>query len=564
MQPTPSLKEPRIPCRSQSISPRTPLLPLEILVEIFLLSQPPIHRSQAPHKTALALVCRFWNNVIESTPVLWSKISIADQLTYVRKSLIKSGNFAIDVYGANPDPIHSLSPDHWFNFLREVRSHAERWRHVVLRVVGEEEHDPSVTALPFLESLELRSNHYPSVRNQYPAWLNSAHRPRLRALLLHSLKISRWEEVSFSLGLSKLDIQNFNQSGPSASELLTILTTCPNLAILRLHYVDPRPEDDEVNDHINTTPIVELASLQRLTLEEVSGQLARDLLAGLRVPEDCFILVRCTIPNSDPATSFLNPALSRYREAFQGPGEASRITILVVRAGFRLIVTGGRWYINLNLGRTLAIREAIEWFGAVTGSNAGSHLDVLPTDFAAFSDIPVTLKIASSTRTTIEFDYLDPVIDLRCIRKIEMTRLWPRTQTRLLSYLSSSILQITPPADSELWGVDGAQTRMVHIRPFPGLRGLVLKGLDDDALKGAIEFIKSRAPGGRAPLEQIEFVGRYDETIRQGAHPLAVDPKEARWNLYLELFEALSEDTKVFWGGKRIFKKDLWTKRGMR
>ncbi|KAG8913989.1 hypothetical protein FRC00_001130, partial [Tulasnella sp. 408] len=292
-----------MPCRSQTISLRTPLLPLEILVEIFLLSQPPIHRSQAPHKTALALVCRFWNNVIESTPVLWSKISIADELTYVRKSLIKSGKFPIDIYGANPDPIHSLSPDHWFNFLREIKRHAERWRHVVLRVMGEDEPDPTVTALPFLESLELRSNHYPSVHNQYPAWLNSARRPRLRALLLHSLKIFRWEDVSFSLGLTKLDIQNFNQSGPSSSELLSILTTCPNLAILRLHYVDSRPEDDDAEDHIYTTPIVDLASLQRLNLEDVSEQLARDVLARLRVPEDCLILVRCTIPNSDPTTS---------------------------------------------------------------------------------------------------------------------------------------------------------------------------------------------------------------------------------------------------------------------
>ncbi|KAG9043777.1 hypothetical protein FS837_009135 [Tulasnella sp. UAMH 9824] len=553
-----------MPCRSDTIPPRTPLLPLEILVEIFLLSQPPIHRSQAPHKTALALVCRFWNNVIESTPILWSKISIADELTYVRKSLINSGKFAIDVYGANPDPIHSLSPDHWFNFLREVRRHAERWRHVVLRVMGEEEHGPSVTALPFLESLELRSNHDPSVRNQYPAWLNSAHRPRLRTLLLHSLKIFRWEDVSFSLGLSKLDIQNFNQSGPSSSELLSILTTCPNLAILRLHYVDSRPEDDEVDDHINTTPIVELPSLQRLTLEDVSDQLARDLLAGLRVPEDCFILLRCTIPNSDPTTSFLNPALLRYRRTFQLPGETPRITILVVRTGFRLIVTGGRWCINLNLGRTRAIREAIGWFGIATDNNAESHLGHLPTDCAAFNDIPVTLKIAFSTRTNIEFDYLDPVIDLPCITKIEMTRLWPRTQTKLLYYLSDSILQVTPPANSALWGADGAQPRMVHIRPFPGLRGLVLKGLEEDALRAAIEFIKSRVPGGRAPLEQIEFLGRYDEAVRQGAHPLAVDPKETRWSLYLELFDVLTDDTKVFWGGKRIFKKELWTNHGSR
>lgn len=193
------------------------------------------------------------------------------------------------------------------------------------------------------------------------------------------------------------------------------------------------------------------------------------------------------------------------------------------------------------------------------------HLEPSLAEDVTCNDVPTILKFSDSTRTQAGLDYLDPVLDLQCITKIDMARLRPRIQTEILRHLSkhrNPTLQTTMTTGAELLGAVGPQAHRVDGRPFPGLRKLVLNGLEDDLLKAATDSVRSRsdrgeegeAVEGRARLEQIEFVGEDDETIQHGEYPLAIDPNELRWNLHLELFEALSDDAKVFWGGMRISK----------
>lgn len=166
-------------------------LPTEILIEMFLLSLPPLNFAQAPQKTTLALVCRLWNAVVDSTPVLWSGVSTTDSITYVRRSLLKSGECPIDVYGNRTKPEVRRGPFEGpscdgvcCKFLAAFGSHAQRWRHVALKIWCQRKFTPSIATFPSLLSLELHSGNYSPIDDEYLPLLNGASTPHLRELRL--------------------------------------------------------------------------------------------------------------------------------------------------------------------------------------------------------------------------------------------------------------------------------------------------------------------------------------------------------------------------------------------
>ncbi|KIO32998.1 hypothetical protein M407DRAFT_18155 [Tulasnella calospora MUT 4182] len=293
--------------------------------------------------------------------------------------------------------------------------------------------------------------------------------------------------------------------------------------------------------------------------------MTRDLLARLRLPNDCAISVRCTILDSSPTRSFLNPALSRYRETLQYAGKTHRIKIGITRTGFRLIAADRRRHISLYFVRTPAVRDALEWFGINTesGNDMESHSETLPEGVVApHSDPSVTLELAESARKLLGFDHLASVLDLRCITKIKMTRLCPQKQTAVLSYLSkrhASVQQMPTTASPNLPGNGGAIKHRANVRPFPGLRNLVVNGSKDHALKDVIDYVRSRsgdgtvagAPEASARLKRIEFVDESPGAIRNGS---VTHPKEACWDLLSELLDLMDNDVEVCWHGERIFK----------
>ncbi|KAG8896225.1 hypothetical protein FRC01_011941, partial [Tulasnella sp. 417] len=350
-------------------------------------------------------------------------------------------------------------------------------------------------------------------------------------------------------------------SGPSSLELLSILASCPNLTYFRLLYFFSHYKDHEVANQANVPPIVvELASLQNLTLESISSLLARDLLSQLRFPDNCTVSVRCTISNWSPAASFLDTAFSRYRDTLGCAGETGQFTISVVRATLGLIAEFRLWRINLNLGRTGRMRDVLGWFGINTESDSkylGSLLETSPVDFVATRDnknpTPITLDFINIALKSGLIEDIASILDLRCINKIKATSKWCMNYTVLLSYLSApslSIQRVAPVDISELAESHGAQTHNASVWPLPGLHELVFTTPEDCVLRAVIDLVKGRsgdsivagALGRPERLKRIEFLSAFEEV---------------RWDLLFELLDVLDDDAEVLWLGKRVYKQEL-------
>ncbi|KAG8893107.1 hypothetical protein FRC01_013773, partial [Tulasnella sp. 417] len=465
--------------------------------------------AQAPPKTALALVCRFWNAVVESTPTLWTKISISDTIPYVRKSLLKSGELSIDVYGAHPDPgrtgfVHEAAG---CQFLQEVNCHARRWRHVTLPVMSEEGYAPSITSFPFLESLELHSKQYSSVREEYVSLLNKARTPYLREALVHTALLMRWD-ISFPPTLSKLEIQNFL---PSPAELLSVLAGCPNLTVLRLGDLFPR-DNEGMGSGDAAVPAVELAALQELELHDVSAPKARALLAHLRLPEDCAISLGLRVPlDLAPAAVFWTPALSLYHKRFQRTGQIHHVTAFVTLDGLlspSVRIEGWRWVVNLSLHFESQIIDALEWSGINPQDNGVMpQIEPSPIDSVAPNNMPIiTLEVVNTNITNSKLDHLDPIRRLQCITRIDGKSLLSlEAQYCVLSYLCEPPIVVRTmyrDVGSELNAQgDPAQNPSVFARTwaFPCLRELVLPLPEARALNALLDYAQSRWTYDAAP-----------------------------------------------------------------
>ncbi|KAG8975409.1 hypothetical protein FRC05_005739 [Tulasnella sp. 425] len=375
--------------RQRSTFRQSKLVPVEILIEIFLLSLPPIEFKQAKQRTSLALVCRFWNNIIETTPILWTRISISDGPSHAKRSLLKSAKSPIDVYGICGYMHDPLSPGHrpsCRQFSLEVKRHTERWRCVELLVVDEERPVAlAPTASPFLESVELRSSVKVIADDGYLTLVTSAHAPRLRELFLAGVEFARWD-ISFPPTLSRLILHNIRISSP---QILTVLVASPNLTVLDLSELCTLERNNGTPD----SALVELASLREMTFSMAPSNVMRDVMARLKFPSDCKVSLECEISDRDTRASFLDPALSQYHETFQQLEEIIQARIVVPFIGVCVVLRYLHWEITLKLRNRDAVRDTLEWFGISTNERAvASHLENSPVDSIPLpSNIPISL-----------------------------------------------------------------------------------------------------------------------------------------------------------------------------
>ncbi|KAG8898344.1 hypothetical protein FRC00_002941 [Tulasnella sp. 408] len=526
-------------------------LPPEIWIQIFLHSLPPLNIAQAHQKTSLSLVSRLWNAIVDSAPILWSGITIADSATYVQKSLIKSSNHPIDVYSIRLIRISHLDPycdGVCCEFLSQVKPHARRWRHVVLDVICDQRSIPSVTSLPSLKTLEFHSNLYLLMEDRYLAPLTNAHTPHLRDVSLHNLQFPRWN-ISFPPSLLRLHIRNVSVERLSSVEWLFILATCPKLVMFHLSEVAFRDSDERGGGDEDTgaLDVVELAALQELELETVPVGLARDLLRQLMLPERCTISLRCTI-DDNPASSFLTPALSRYKKDFQRVGEVDEMRIHASPFHIRLIVVGWRWRIDVNLWTMHRVRGALAWFGVGTeGLCAAPHPVTPPARSLIPQTPPMALELWNFRIAKSIIPRLAVIADLPCITSLKINSPYSLTQTLIFRYLSGIY---DPDQQVPAW-------------PFPGLCAMVLKGLDADETNALIHAIKCRSGDGPlvkgleipARLKRIEFIQDGVEPSQGGRPDLVNAPHNAVWSLQ-GILEVLEDDAESFWNGKRISKAE--------
>ncbi|KAG8974553.1 hypothetical protein FRC05_007185 [Tulasnella sp. 425] len=551
------------------------LVPQEILVEIFLLSLPPIYHGQAQHRTSLELVCRLWNDIIETTPMLWSQISFKDGPSNAKRSLLKSAESLIDV-DANckhiGNPYWREGHDQCHHLFREVERHSERWRSIELRKddVGETfTLGPIYT--PFLESVRLRSDLKVIADDGYLTLVTSACAPRLRELFLDGTEFARWD-ISFAPTLSHLVLQNIRIS---STQILTVLAATPNLTVLHLFQFDGWESDDSMPD----SALVELASLREVTFRGIRAGVVRNIMAKLKFPSDCKVSLQCDVYYQDPRASFLDPALSQYRETFQQVGEIIQARIMVPASGVQLVLRYIRWEIVLVLSNGRATLDTLEWFGITANTSvAASDLEDSPINSIPLpSSIPLSLELVSHTLAVL-LQRVNPLFNLKCINRIKLGNVWSSDKyNELFSYLakpqvprSSATTASTTnqePGDNRVSGP--AMQNVAETWPVPGLCELAVPSSGDHALRAAMKFVKARWPSsgvglgrnraasGRSPatrvparLKRVEF-GREGDTFPENALPSDVKawPRALR-----DLLETLDEDVQVFWWGKRISK----------
>ncbi|KAG8974551.1 hypothetical protein FRC05_007183 [Tulasnella sp. 425] len=558
------------------------LVPPEILIQIFLLSLPPVDCGQAQHRTSLALVCRLWNDIIEATPMLWSQISFIDGPSNVKRALLKSAESLIDVYGGCLPidcPYSIVDHDICRHLLREVERHSERWRSVELPI----EYLAHIFALgptysPFLESVKLRSTLKIIVDDGYLTLVTSACTPRLRELILDGTGFARWD-IQFAPTLSHLIFENIRIS---STQILTVLAASPNLTVLHLSELDNWGSDDGTPDF----PFVELASLREVTVTGI--RVVRDVMAKLKFPLDCKVSLQCDVYYQDPRASFLEPGLSRYRETFQQVGEIIQARVVVPASGVQVVLRYLRWEIVLGLSNGRATLDTLEWFGITANTSvAASESDLEDSPINSIpppSNIPVSLELGSY-HLQVLLQRVNPLLNLKCINRIKVGYVWSFDDyNELFSYLaepqvprsSATTASTTSQEPGDNGGSGPAMQNVAETWPVPGLCELAIQSSEDRVLRGAMALVKARWPPSgvglgpnpaasvRSPatrvlarLKRIELGEEGDTSPESECRRCLPGSVEAWPKALLDLLEFLDEDVQVFWFGKRISKAGI-------
>ncbi|KAG8915381.1 hypothetical protein FRC01_003682, partial [Tulasnella sp. 417] len=544
-------------------------IPPEILIEIFMLSLPSLDLAQAPQKTVLARVCRLWNAIVQSSPTLWSRISVEDKIGYVRESLLKSGESPIDVHGACRYSLPCRRRDICYQFMREVNRHAQRWRHVTLHVVSEKGYAPSCNRFPLLQSLRLLSTEGVPIEQEYLVLLNSSQTPYLHELSLVHPQIVHWS-TPLSPNLSTLSITT---SLLSSSILLSILNHCPNLTVLNLHRFQAKNEAVSRADY---SPIVDLTALQRLELRGASFDFAGSLLRGLRLPEDCAMSLELRLDDVTVPTSFWDHPPLLCQEKSRSASQIDHITITASAAGSsgtQIVVGGRRRSVNLWLRSPRHVRDALEWLGLNTESNNGApHFEPSFMSLVASDNRPIaTLDFFNHYGYHIDLENLAPILSLQHIARIKTTSIrCGRPRKALLSYLSKP----QPPIQNSVTAGSppGAQNHRRKTWSLPNLRELVMEvPVYDEEWKMVIEVVKGRSgkhilcngPGEPAGLKRIEFTYKSDDvrTMYEDPREYSLHFTESEWKSLLQLVEVMDDDAEFFWRGLRISGKGELDKR---
>lgn len=480
-------------------------LPVEILAAVLTLTLPPIYYAQAPQRGTLALVCRRWGAVIESTPLFWSKISSQDSLTQVEKALAKSKDCPIDLYSDWPyfDAGESFNPRHRDCFLELVNRQIERWRRVTLDVRSDDTFPLSVTPAPLLESLKV-SLGSTVVEAETPVKItmfDSTSTPRLREFYTDNVGMVGWRKT-FPPTLAELTIKHVDYKAPSLSELLTILISCPNITILELFniVVDLDPEEGWVS-----TQLVKFPGLRKLTLCELGDQVIQEIFQRLRFPAGCVVRVFADLPHPHPSA----PLTSMFSHHLDNPSHViiNQLTIWIRETTDVLRIEGPRWNVTFELDDMEAMRDAVRWFNR----NGSTH------------SIPVSLELDYDIRV-YGFELLSPIVDLQCITRIALDR-------ADLSELSQPQHAITVEGDKQSW-------------PFPNMWELHIKNPTAE-IHPVIDLVERRRQrgdgfGAASSLQKINFGDEF-KTI-----------KPARPDSLFELLDIVDEGSEVYWYGKQV------------
>ncbi|KAJ8519335.1 hypothetical protein ONZ45_g3702 [Pleurotus djamor] len=199
--------------------------------------------------TNLRLVCKEWNAIIQSSPLLWRAFSPIDPLRTIQKVLEHTGdNIPLMIsHKYSPSSSQLTSPD----AVKLVFSQLHRTTdlHICLKIskwIAARSVFEFNTNASLLEWLEIHASHF-EVPHRYwsvdPSPQGLRHElqlrklpslPRLQKLFLSGIKLP--EQITLLPHLVSLHLEAQGQAGKSVEDLLEALRYMPSLQSLRLNY----------------------------------------------------------------------------------------------------------------------------------------------------------------------------------------------------------------------------------------------------------------------------------------------------------------------------------------
>ncbi|KAI0322345.1 hypothetical protein OF83DRAFT_1049419 [Amylostereum chailletii] len=267
-------------CLEQAVRLQAPIqrLPSELLASIFAIGVVDTQEDESLMLSSLMLVCRYWSNVVVTTPVLWSKIVVSNHHSLDRASrrLSRSKSVPLDV-SIHFDPkmedgrstmeaivlaMDVLEPSIW------------RWKSFRLSVPSRPQAHAALARCrekaPMLEDLQIHIFH--SMHDEHysppPFPLFAGYMPRLTACSLNSFNFD-WSAGLVS-GLRALELGGYwNGFAPSVLVILGLLRACPALEELTLRNMSDTEAEScatfEHEPHHNSRFPSHIIHLPRLT-----------------------------------------------------------------------------------------------------------------------------------------------------------------------------------------------------------------------------------------------------------------------------------------------------------
>ncbi|QRV92517.1 translation initiation factor 3, subunit a (eIF-3a) [Ceratobasidium sp. AG-Ba] len=241
-------------------------------------------------------VCKLWKQVAESTPSLWSTITVDshNSLKVARMRLKRSCSVPLDIQITLPDRLafarNSLVAGELTRALELLKPHISRWRTLRVQVPDHAHAQLVFTACarsraPLLECLSVQVGQTRVAGSEELPWLLG------EALALRNLSLSSayigWSAVPFK-NLASLYLSDYwNELAPSASQLLGILGSCATTLVdLTLRNMSDADTDEEIQlfDDIRYTTCITLPSLKRATFYFVGSSRLSVVMSRLRLP----------------------------------------------------------------------------------------------------------------------------------------------------------------------------------------------------------------------------------------------------------------------------------------
>lgn len=203
-------------------------LPQELLVLIFLQSVEPesdVWGETLRKLQLLALVCKYWLEVIKNTPSFWAELEGDFRRYEWERNLKRSASHPLLIY---IDFLQRPRP----GFIGAISAEVSRWWYLRLR-----ELDPGAdltflndSPIPRLEILTVVGDREIDVVVMN---VNNMQAPRLKEISLVHAVPSCWSLPIFR-GLRRLRVGLLPTLGPSVSQILEVLESCPSLESLSL------------------------------------------------------------------------------------------------------------------------------------------------------------------------------------------------------------------------------------------------------------------------------------------------------------------------------------------